>query len=422
MTETRAQQSLHVEWTTGELSGISVSGYRETDRFSTVDGQLCQWIELDLSCTEGWRTFLSIEIRSGDKSARRLVALNQGPYTLRGYAPALWPDPPDPHAELILACGDEVARGTLTVGTHRPWTLYLLGDCCADDSWAYSDLEQHDRDDYRLTLAELVASQDNCYNYPSAYQIARFCRYATGQEKDALRDAFEKGRFFLSPVPNQLLCGAFTLSAYPLLLEPYRHWRNELGLAEGDNPQIAAYHMEAPTWTNGLVNLFSCAGFRLFGKSLLRYLAPWIDALETLPVLTRLEVAPGRHVYLVLSPNSYSVGFPLLAGPPRAGQELDGEIIPPYVSRGDAYPTSAIPIVGLYSDLCPELPDHVPAKLMAIDEYNAQEWEYPYLVNATWEHLAAHVEGELGTADRVTPRPTPDPWSARWGQRIPTCV
>ena len=32
MTETRVQQSLRVEWATDELTGIRVSGYRETDR------------------------------------------------------------------------------------------------------------------------------------------------------------------------------------------------------------------------------------------------------------------------------------------------------------------------------------------------------------------------------------------------------
>jgi hypothetical protein len=406
MTETKC-----VEFTTGELDGISVSGYRETPFFSTVEGQLCQWIELDLSCAEGWRKFLSIEIRSGGKTARRRVALRQGEYTLRGYAPALWPAPPDAEAKLVLASGSETTHGRLTIGSHRPWTMYLLSDCCADDSWAYGDLNEHDRDDYRTTLAELAASADNCYNYPSVYQIARYCRYATPEEKDALRDAFASGRFYLSPVPCQLLCGAFTLAAYPLLLEPYRYWRGELGLDTPIEPgldvgietQVAAYHMEAPTWSNGLVNLFSCAGFRLFGKSLLRYLAPWIDELETLPVVTRLEVAPGRHIYLVLSPNSYSVGYPLLAGQPQSSRALEREILPPYVERGDSYPTSAIPIVGLYSDLCPELPDYVPAKLTAVEEVNACAWDYPRLVNATWEHLAAHVERELGKPDGPVP-------------------
>ena len=358
MNDTQAQQSLPVEFTTDELAGISVSGYRETARFSTVDGQLCQWIELDLACTEGWRKFLSIEIRSGIKSARRLVALNQGEYTLRGYAPALWPDPPDAEAELVLTCGDEMARGTLTIGSHRPWTLYLLSDCCADDSWAYSDLEQHDRDDYRLTLAELAASADNCYNYPSVYQIARFCRQATPEEKDALRDAFESGRFYLSPVPNQLLCGAFTLSAYPAAPGALPLLAGRVGAgARSDEPQAAAYHMEAPTWTNGLVNLFSCAGFRLFGKSLLRYLAPWIDALETLPVLTRLEVAPGRYVYLVLSPNSYSVGFPLLAGPPRASRRARARD-PPALrrARGTIIPPRRFPSSACTATSAPSCP------------------------------------------------------------------
>ena len=152
-------------------------------------------------------------------------------------------------------------------------------------------------------------------------------------------------------------------AAYPLLLEPYRYWRAKLDV-EGE--PAAAYHMEAPTWTNGLVNLFSCAGFRLFGKSLLRYLAPWLDALETLPPLTRLEVAPGRHVLLVLHPNGYAEGFAMLAGPPQAERWLHDEFLPQRAAAARAAPVSALPIVGMYSDLSPDTPAYVEAKLAAV--------------------------------------------------------
>ena len=390
-----------IAWRTDELPGIAVAGYRETPFFSTQDGQLCQWIELDVTCTEGWRTRLTLEIRSGEQAARRSVVLKQGEYTLRAYAPARWPRPADPRAELRLHSTQGEKAGTLTVGSYRPWTLYLLSDCCADDSWAYANLREHDRDDYRTTLAELAAGDENAYNVPSVYQIARFFRHATAEQKDALREALESGRFYLSPVPNQLLCGAFTLSAYPLLLEPYRHWRAQLGL-DAAGAATAAYHMEAPTWTNGLVNLLACAGFRLFGKSLLRYLAPWLDTLETLPPLTRLEVAPGRSVLLVLNPNSYAQGFPLLAGMPQSERWLHDEFLPTAAAAaaatGRASPVSALPIVGMYSDLCPEMPEFVTAKVAAVREYEAQAWDYPRLVNSTWQAYAAHVERELGRA------------------------
>jgi hypothetical protein len=214
-----------INWVKDELVKARISGYRETVYFSTVKGQLCQWIEFEVQGADRRRKLLTFEIRSRGRSARCSVALTGETITVRGYAPALWPEPPDPQAELIVSWQDQEAVGTISIGSHRPWTLYLLSDCCADDSWAYADLEQHDHDDYLTTKAELEASADNSYNYPSVYQIARFARYATPDEWALLGQAFRECRFYLSPVPNQLLCGAFVLGAYPLLLEPYRHWR-----------------------------------------------------------------------------------------------------------------------------------------------------------------------------------------------------
>jgi hypothetical protein len=387
-----------IEWLKDELDNVRLSGYRETMFFSTVKGQLCQWIEFAVQGLDRGRKLLRFEIRSRGRSAQCSVALRGEQITVRGYAPALWPEPPDPQAALIVSWRGREAVGMIAIGGHRPWTLYLLSDCCADDSWAYGDLEQHDHDDYLTTKAELEASADNSYNYPSVYQIARFSRYATANEWTLLGQAFHEGRFYLSPVPNQLLCGAFVLAAYPLLLEPYRHWRAQLG---GEFPrQNAAYHMEAPTWTNGLANLFSCAGFRMFGKSLLRFLSPWMDRLEELPALTRLQVAPQRYVHFLLCCNTYAEGFPLLAGQPQVNETLHETMIPRYARLGDKHPTSAIPIVGLYSDLQPDLSCFAPVKVDAVCAYNVQEWEYPCLVNGTWEDFAAHIERELGPPDK----------------------
>ena len=392
------ERTERVEFRKNELKGIDVVGYRETMFFSTVEGQLCQWIEVDLEPRDGMRKLVTLEIRSRGRSATRSIVMRRDATTVRCYAPVCWPDPPDPKAELVVTWRGVEAVGRITVGSHRPWTLYLLSDCCADDAWAYGDLEAHDRDDYLTTVAELEAGPENSYNYPSVYQMVRFFRQATPAQKRALKRAVREGRFFISPVPNQLSCGLFTLSAYPLLLEPYRRWAQEI---EGDLIQrTPAYHMEAPTWTNGYANLLSCAGFGLFGKSLLRFLAPWMDLLEELPVLTRLEVAPKRFMYFVLRCNTYSEGMRLLEGQPQLNRLVLEETVPRYVDLGEEYPTSAIPIVGMYSDVQPDLPEFAAAKCRVVDEYNAQEWEYPRLVNGSWLHFAEHVERELGDANR----------------------
>jgi len=383
----------------GKVNGVKVLGYRETMYFSEVAGQLCQWVEVDLEATDGRRKAIELEICSGRRSGRRRIVLRRGTATVRCYAPSLWPAPADTRATLVVKGRDEAAKGRITIGSHRPWTLYLLSDCCADDSWAYSDLAAHDRDDYRTTAAEVAAGEQNRYNLAAAYQVTRFFAQATPAEQRAFTQAVRSGRLYVTPVPNQLLCGAFGLSAYPLLLEPYRRWMNKIDPGHLSRPGYA-YHMESPTWSGGLVNLFSCAGFGLFGKSLLRYLAPWISVLEEMPVLTRLEVAPGRHVYFVLRCNDYSEGMRILEGQPQTNGLLHNAIIPRYEGFGHEYPTSAIPIVGMYSDVQADLPAFAEAKIHAVDEYNSQPWTYPRLVNATWNDFGEHVAGEIGNANR----------------------
>ena len=183
-----------IQFERNELEGVTVCGYQETLFFSMVNGQLSQWIEVKLKGEDRRRKLVSLQIRSDDKTSELSVAIREEQATVRCFAPALWPDPPDKRATLTVSCGGRQAIGTITIGTHRPWTLYLLSDCCADDSWAYANLEEHDRDDYLTTLAELTASEDNCYNYPSVYQVTRFFEHASSVEKVAFTEAVREGR------------------------------------------------------------------------------------------------------------------------------------------------------------------------------------------------------------------------------------
>jgi hypothetical protein len=158
--------------------------------------------------------------------------------------------------------------------------------------------------------------------------------------------------------------------------------------------------MEATTWTNGTACLFADAGFSLFAKSLLRYQAPWLDALQTIPRLTRLEVSPGRFVYLLLRCGDYVEGMPLLEGLERANRLIHDEAIPSHERLAAAYPVSAIPFIGMYGDLAANSPDKHKAKMAIVKAYNSQGWEYPKLVNASWAHYGRSVRNELGDPAR----------------------
>ncbi|GEM_PF-2794020 len=375
------------------FKNLEVKRVEETIFFSEHDGQLCQWMDVAIAGNAG-RATATIEVRAGGKRARTRAVLpghRQGE-VVRCFAPCLWPEPVDPKARLVVTCGGAVYEGVVIVGTHRPWTMYLLSDLCADDTFAYEDLRAHDRDDYRTTRAELGRGPQNAYNLATSYQAQRFYERASAAEKRAFQRALKDGRLYVTPVPTQLLCGAVSLGAYPMLLDPYRKWI-------GPMDSHAAYHMEAPTWTNGLVALFRAAGFQMFGKSLLQYRAPWVNEVMRLPRLTRLEAAPGAYVYLVLA-RGYVEGYRILAGVHETNRLLHHEVIPAHQAQGAEYPLSAIPLVGMYSDLCPSSPEWGDIKMQAVAQYNGQAWDFPKLVNATWGDFQAHVERELGPPDR----------------------
>ncbi len=124
--------------------------------------------------------------------------------------------------------------------------------------------------------------------------------------------------------------------------------------------------------------------------------APWVGVLRGMPRLARWQVAPGRFMYLLLRCGDYAEGAPLGFGLPRANAFLHEDVIPAHESLGAEFPVSAIPLVGMYSDLSPDAPRKAAAKLGAVAEYNAQDWDYPRLVNATWAEFFDHVRSELG--------------------------
>ena len=82
---------------------------------------------------DGWRAGLTVEIAARGKREQKEVALfGRDTLTVRCPAPVLWPGGPDAGARLRVRHGKRVAERTITIGTRRPWTIYLLSDLCAD--------------------------------------------------------------------------------------------------------------------------------------------------------------------------------------------------------------------------------------------------------------------------------------------------
>ncbi len=386
-----------------DIGGLRVTACWETRFFGRHDGQLCQWLTVMIE-NRGLLGYLDAEVRSGRAAVttRFFVGPVVHPQPCRIHAPLRWPLSADADARLIIRHGRRACEAAITIGSFRPWTVYLLSDACVDDTWAYDDVATFDRDDYRTTRAEVLAGSDNRYNLPTNYQLERFHRQAPAAVARAGDAAVRDGRLYVSPVPNQLNCAAYNLAAYPLLLEPYRRLCERAGLDNRDL-QRDAYHMEAPTWSNGLANLLHCAGFESLGKSILAYRAPWTRVLSKLPLVSRLQVAPGRFMHLALTCAAYSDGLDLLAGVESANAFLHDRWLPQFEESGRHEGTTAMPLFGMYCDLMARTHELAAAKMRVVADYNRQGWEYPRLVNAVWPQFFDHIRRDYGPAAR--PRP-----------------
>lgn len=307
-----------------------------------------------------------------------------------------------------------------TPQTQSPahWTIHLISDACADDVWSATEVDVFDRDDYLTTLAELRVP-GNRYNFAGANQTERFFKYATKAEAKELEQALRDGRFHCTPIPNMLNCGAYTLATYPLLLEPYRKLCDRVG--EGRALSRDAYHMESPTWTNGMVNLLACAGFRSFTKTLLHYGAPWVDVMRALPRLQKLEVAPNRFVFLMLSCGHYQEGNGAVIGVSRFAPrefpswqaQLEQDILPDYARMGKAYPVESIALVGCYCDLLPITKTFAPVKVAAVEEVNRSAENYR-VVNSTFAAFFDEVEAQIGSPAQAKLRTVRGDTGASW--------
>jgi hypothetical protein len=305
--------------------------------------------------------------------------------------------------------------------TTRHWTIHLISDTCADDVWSATNADVFDRDDYLTTLAELNV-RGNRYNFAGANQTERFFKHASRAEAKALEQALREGRFHCTPIPNMLNCGVYTLATYPLLLEPYRKLCDRIGMGRALSRD--AYHMESPTWTNGMVNLLSCAGFRSFTKTLLHYGAPWVDIMRSLPRLLKLEPAPLRSVFLLLGCGSYAEGNGALNNtnrfrPSKHGRhdpwemQLEQDIIPMHAHLGATYPVNDIALIGCYNDLWPQTKTFAPIKVAAVGQVNQQANGYR-VVNSTFSAFFDAVESQLGSPQQAPLRTVQGDTGSSW--------
>src|SRR5439155_14305025 len=124
---------------------------------------------------------------------------------------ALWPHhPPVAHAPMRLRIGDTAWTATVSVGSHRPWTMYLLSDVCTDCTFVYDHEAACRIDDANLTAAEIALakatadapeSNRNHYNFVHAREVEYYLeRYP--ERAESLFAQIRRGTIQLNPFFN----------------------------------------------------------------------------------------------------------------------------------------------------------------------------------------------------------------------------
>lgn len=364
-------------------------------------GELRQWVSVTLDNPHAQPIPAQVTITAAGLSARTELSVAPGAAAYRCFAPVLWPDhAPNPTAIVTLVAGDLRAEIATTVGTHRPWTVYLLSDICTDYTWVYDQEELPRAHDAAVTKAELELAEStanapdalrNRYNFVHA-RLAEFFLENYPEDEARFFDAVRAGVFTFNPFFNMALTGSMSLEELIRQFYPARRWATAHGLEIG-----YANHQETPTITWAMATVLAGCGINHLVKSILPYECPWAARLEEPPIY-RWEGPDGSRVLVRRRNTNYVEGNFVLRDLRATNLALHDLILPENARLGDAYPYAAIGLVGCYGDLAPESARLPARKTATVAAYAEQGWEYPKLVNANhiqfWDDINAQIQAQ----------------------------
>ncbi len=377
---------------------IAIVAATETIFFGRHEDRLCQWVQVTIDNASDRSVHGEVTIDAGGDSVITPLEIVHGVRDYRCYAPTLWPDrPPVLEAPVRLVAVGPHATSTVSVGTHRPWTVYLLSDACTDYTWAYAREEDNRADDAALTAAEIAVADAKAHDHPANrnhynFVHAREAEYYLAQypgEAATLFDHIRRGTITLNPFFTMASTCDMSLEELIRQFYPARTWARDHGL------DISyANHQESPTIAWAMATILAGSGITHLVKSILPYECPWAARLEEPPIYL-WEGPDGSRVLVRHRNGDYVEGRFVLQGLRTTVLALHEEIIPSYQRRGDGYPYSAIALVGCYGDNAPQHKELPAKKAAAIAAYNAQGWEYPKLVNASHKQFWDDVDAQI---------------------------
>ena len=383
-------------------SGLRVTG---TAYFRRVDGSLRRALHIQLPVPFSGPAQAQVVI--GGETTGASFSVTNGQAMLVGPTPHDQPTT----AYVTATCEAGTWTGAATLPPARLWTIYVAQDKHLDYGWIHPVEKVVERMntliDYHLDAAHRLGLR---WNLDTSIWVDEFLRSRPSTRAEQLLSAlrsgdFEAGAFWLVP-----LAGLMGSEELLQSLTYARHLHETFGI-----PVRTASLQEVPSLPWGLATILAGAGFSYIVKGAYNLRNPHLHERDPLPlafwegpdggrVLMKWDAYQDTHTW-----GGYAEAYALWRSP---SDEARLKFIEDTIARYEgyrAYPFDAILLAGTGFDEYPQ----TTVVSEFIQWFNAQGWEYPRLVDATWNQFWLDIERQLETGRAQVPVIRGD-WGTTW--------
>jgi len=384
---------------------------RDTPFYYRIDGELKQALEITIpNETKAKPGTVTVDAQEYGKVETKIPKIKRGTQKYTAYAPVVYPNFKNlgfagmsigrhrpVQATVELRVESDIETKKLTIGSFRPWTVYVCQDVCSDYTWGYTE-DKTESLSVTLTNAHLEAidrTEKEPFESQQRWNINQTMEamWFLQREREDVKKLFERetdGHISISPTFNSNLTATMTTEQAIRSL----YYGRELERYFGIDISIVD-HIEMPTITWGMATIFAGAGVRNLVKGWLLFMEPFLTQRDDIP-LFYWEGPDGSRVLA-----ASDKGACLRASYAQAGflrkdyedfvKELHDWWIPHFENHTE-YPYDAFVLLGSHGDLHTWSPEQIVPLVSNIIRYNSEPWEYPKIVNANWRHFFEHIE------------------------------
>ena len=398
---------------------------KESIFFHIIEGQLRQRVDLfidfidfaddNLSRDESVTAIIETDAGKFGQCVTKVELTREMPLPLIFWAPVVYPNIIDGthkpiDAQIKITVDDNVTEKSFELGARRPWTVYALTDDCADFTWGYSGEEtiKNSTDFIGAQLRWIEQTKDypheiqNRYNINQVMEAEWFRKSLPQNYFDLLIQAIKSGHMQLSPAYNSSNTAMLHTEQLVRTLYCGRKYESEYGIDIS-----VAQEIESPVCTWGLASIFAGAGIKYLIRNWLNYYSPYCKDRDQPPLYK--WVGPDGNGIIVLSDTDSCMKYGYKGARAfiketyeKAVEELHGWWIPNF-EKNAKYSYSALPMTGAYWDLNPSTASEVEIFVNQLRQYNNENWEYPKIINATWNQYFSHIEKQTAEHGLIIP-------------------